>query len=70
MRSHKTNQPNYISGLRLPEIPLPTYSGDLIGWPTFRDWFTVLVTRRSDLSNIECFHYLLGCLRGHALHAI
>lgn len=58
------------SGARLPEIPLPNYSGDLTGWPVFRDRFTTLVINRTDLSDIERFYYLLGCLRGEALDAI
>lgn len=55
---------------RLPDIPLPTYNGDLLGWPVFRDRFLALVGHRADLSNIERFYYLLGCLKDDALYTI
>jgi len=55
---------------RLPEIPLPTYNGDLSGWPVFRDRYTALIVNRPELSNIERFYYLLGCLTGEALNTI
>lgn len=57
-------------GSRLPEIPLPSFSGSLFEWPVFHDRFDALVGRRTDLSNIERFYYLLGCLKGEALQAI
>lgn len=68
--SHKSNNGINFHRSRLPDIPLPSYSGDLIGWPVFRDRFNALVVQRGDLSNIERFYYLLGCLKGEALHAI
>lgn len=68
--SYKSNVNNRSSGSRLPEIPLPSFNGDILGWPVFRDRFIALVVCRSDLSNVERFYYLLGCLHGEALHAI
>jgi len=55
---------------RLPEIPLTTYSGDLLAWPVFRDRFQALVVERNGLSNIERFYYLLSCLKDDALCSI
>lgn len=57
-------------GSRLPEIPLPSFSGDLHEWPVFRDRFEALVGSRNDLSDIERFYYLLGTLKNTARHAI
>lgn len=57
-------------GSRLPEIPLPKFSGNLFDWPVFRDRFDALVGKRSDLTDIERFYYLIGCLKDEALHTI
>ncbi|CAI6360469.1 unnamed protein product [Macrosiphum euphorbiae] len=55
---------------RLPEIPLLSFSGELSGWPAFRDRFTDLVVLDDELTDSDRFYYLLGCLRGDALSAI
>jgi len=57
------------SGVRLPKIPLPSYSGDLYGWPVFRDQFNIQV-KREELPNIVKFYYLLGCLKDDARQSI
>jgi len=44
---------------RLPEIPLPSFDGELSEWPVFRDYFTVRVVNSTEHSNIERFSYLL-----------
>ncbi|KAL4141999.1 hypothetical protein QTP88_004531 [Uroleucon formosanum] len=55
---------------RLPEIPLPKFSGEFREWPAFRDKFAALVNSRSDLSNFEKIYYLMGCLEGAAAEAV
>ncbi|XP_050523389.1 uncharacterized protein LOC126895495 [Daktulosphaira vitifoliae] len=67
-----SNKSGINSGMRsrLPEIPLPSYSGSFSDWPVFRDRFKALIAQRTDLSNIERFYYLLGCLKGEALNSI
>ncbi|KAL4101316.1 hypothetical protein QTP88_021336 [Uroleucon formosanum] len=55
---------------RLPEIPLPKFSGEFREWPAFRDKFSALVNSRSDLSNFEKIYYLMGCLEGAAAEAV
>lgn len=55
---------------RLPEIPLPTFSGNMLEWPVFHDCFDALIGQRTGLSDIERFYYLLGCLKDEALHTI
>lgn len=47
---------------RLPEIPLPTFDGQLQNWPVFRDRFLALVANRPGISEIDKFYYLIGCL--------
>jgi len=55
---------------RLPEIPLPTFYGDVFKWLTFRDRFTSMIDQRPDTSDIDKFYYLTGCLRDSALETI
>ncbi|CAI6354285.1 unnamed protein product [Macrosiphum euphorbiae] len=53
--------------MRLPEIPLPKFDGDLRSWPDFRDCFVDLVIRNTDIdSDSTRFYYLLGCLQADA----
>ncbi|KAF0721996.1 Uncharacterized protein FWK35_00015419, partial [Aphis craccivora] len=52
--------------VRLPEIPLPHFEGELADWPVFRDRFIALVDSRSNISNIEKLYYLLSCLQCEA----
>ncbi|XP_050065185.1 uncharacterized protein LOC126554126 [Aphis gossypii] len=61
-------QPSH--SMRLPEIPLPRFSGDLADWPVFRDRFVALVDSRSNISNIEKFYYLLSCLELEASEVV
>lgn len=56
--------------VRLPEIPLPRFEGELANWPDFRDRFTALVHSRSTISNAEKFYYLLSCLGTDPLEAV
>lgn len=56
--------------VRLPEIPLPTFDGDIFQWPSFRDRFLSMVDNRQQLSNIDKIYYLIGCLKSVALDAV
>ncbi|XP_025193542.1 uncharacterized protein LOC112593380, partial [Melanaphis sacchari] len=55
---------------RLPEIPLPIFHGDIFKWLTFRDRFISMVDQRPNITDIDKFYYLTGCLRDNALEAI
>ncbi|KAF0706113.1 Uncharacterized protein FWK35_00038350, partial [Aphis craccivora] len=55
---------------RLPEIPLPIFHGDIFKWLTFRDRFISMVDQRPNITEIDKFYYLTGCLRDNALEAI
>uniref|UniRef100_A0A0A9Z001 Integrase catalytic domain-containing protein n=1 Tax=Lygus hesperus TaxID=30085 RepID=A0A0A9Z001_LYGHE len=61
------------SGMRskgLPKIQLPSFDGELINWPKFRDTYQSLVHSEESLSPMEKFHYLRTALRGCALSVI
>lgn len=59
-----------LSLVRLPEIPLPRFEGNLTDWPVFRDRFIALVDSRSTIANIEKFYYLLNCLGSEASEVV
>ncbi|XP_062535045.1 uncharacterized protein LOC134204234 [Armigeres subalbatus] len=56
--------PNVVEHVRLPQIKLQTFNGDLDEWISFRDLFTSLIHSRGDLPDVEKLHYLKGCLLG------
>lgn len=71
----KTNLDNTINScsnscsnkanIKLPEIKLPTFDGDILNWLTFKNVFEGLVVQ-SELPNSSKFYYLSGALKGDA----
>ncbi|XP_058448801.1 uncharacterized protein LOC131428773 [Malaya genurostris] len=59
-----------ISRVKLPEIRLPTFSGRMHEWVTFRDTFHSLIDQSSQLNEIDKFTYLRASLSGEALQEI
>ncbi|XP_055591255.1 uncharacterized protein LOC129743295 [Uranotaenia lowii] len=55
-----------VEHVKLPQIKLQTFSGDVDEWLSFRDLFLSLIHTKADLPNVEKFHYLKGCLAGEA----
>ncbi|XP_058456985.1 uncharacterized protein LOC131434335 [Malaya genurostris] len=53
-----------VDHVRLPQIKLQTFNGDIDEWLGFRDLFTSLIHWKTDLPEVEKFHYLKGCLQG------
>ncbi|XP_062713376.1 uncharacterized protein LOC134290291 [Aedes albopictus] len=53
-----------LDHVRLPQIKLQTFNGDIDEWISFRDLFTSLIHWRTDLPEVEKLHYLKGCLQG------
>ncbi|XP_062542421.1 uncharacterized protein LOC134210387 [Armigeres subalbatus] len=53
-----------LDHVRLPQIKLQSFNGDIDEWISFRDLFTSLIHWRTDLPEVEKFHYLKGCLQG------
>ncbi|XP_055591231.1 uncharacterized protein LOC129743272 [Uranotaenia lowii] len=53
--------------IKLPELKLPTFSGKLQDWITFRDTFTSMIHNNAHLSDIDKFTYLRTSLTDDAL---
>ncbi|KAJ8723413.1 hypothetical protein PYW08_003325 [Mythimna loreyi] len=51
---------------KLPEIKIPTFSGNYTEWQTFRDLFLGLVHENKALDDAQRFYYLRGHLTGEA----
>lgn len=56
--------------MRLPDVKLPVFSGNLDNWMNFHDLFVSLVHSSHELSNIQKFYYLRSSLSGDALKLI
>ncbi|XP_055633359.1 uncharacterized protein LOC129773739 [Toxorhynchites rutilus septentrionalis] len=50
--------------VRLPQIKLQTFTGDIDEWLSFRDLFKSLIHNKTDLPDVEKLHYLKDCLQG------
>ncbi|XP_055585373.1 uncharacterized protein LOC129738208 [Uranotaenia lowii] len=50
--------------VRLPQIKLQWFNGNIDEWLGFRDLFISLIHNKQDLPEVEKFHYLKGCLQG------
>lgn len=55
-----------VSSFRLPQISIPTFSGDYNSWSAFQDMFISLVHSNRNLTNVQKLHYLKCNLRGQA----
>ncbi|XP_065089398.1 uncharacterized protein LOC135710677 [Ochlerotatus camptorhynchus] len=62
--THEPKMQGVVDHVRLPQINLQTFSGDIDDWLSFRDLFTSLIHWRTDLPEVEKLHYLKGCLQG------
>jgi hypothetical protein len=56
--------------LKLPEIPLPIFSGSIEEWDHFHDIFVSNVDRNENLSPVKKFQYLKAALTGKAARTI
>lgn len=66
-----TQQPALIGmRVKLPELKLPSFSGDLRDWITFRDSFKNLISDNTQLTDIDKFTYLRSSVSGDALQEI
>nr|XP_012215482.1 PREDICTED: uncharacterized protein LOC105667925 [Linepithema humile] len=55
-----------IRQMQLPKLNLPKFSGEQLGWESFRDLFRSLVHEVSDIPPVQKLQYLRGCLAGEA----
>ncbi|XP_055584870.1 uncharacterized protein LOC129737736 [Uranotaenia lowii] len=62
----ETSQHPTVEHVRLPQIKLQTFDGNVDEWLSFLDLYTSLIHCKPDLPEIEKFHYLKGCLAGEA----
>ncbi|XP_065073868.1 uncharacterized protein LOC135697936 [Ochlerotatus camptorhynchus] len=58
------------SRVKLPEIRLPNFSGQLMEWVTFRDTFRSLIHNNQQLTAVDKISYLRSSLTGEALQEI
>ncbi|XP_062716335.1 uncharacterized protein LOC134291918 [Aedes albopictus] len=56
-----------LSRVKLPEIKLPSFSGVLRDWVSYRDAFQSLIHRNRELTDMDKFIYLRSSLSGDAL---
>ena len=60
----------HITGVKLPLLQLPKFSGNVLEWPAFHDAFIALVDSHKKLSNVQKFTHLRSCLSGRAFKCI
>ncbi|XP_018359965.1 PREDICTED: uncharacterized protein LOC108759148 [Trachymyrmex cornetzi] len=59
-----------MSGIRLPTIELPKFSGEVAEWLSFRDTFESLIHKNETIDCIQKFLYLRASLEGVAAQFI
>jgi Protein of unknown function (DUF1759) len=63
----QTPDPNGPSApIRLPDIPLPVFNGNVSEWVYFREKFTALIIENKSLTDFQRLHYLKAALRDEA----
>ena len=63
-------QHDHGCSVKLPELEIPTFDGDILQWREIWDFFHVTVDQNLHLSDVEKFCYLKDRLIGEAKHAI
>ncbi|XP_055526901.1 uncharacterized protein LOC129719531 [Wyeomyia smithii] len=58
------------SRVKLPDIKLPTFSGKVKDWVTFRDTFRSLIHNNRQLDDVDKFTYLRSSVAGDAFQEI
>ncbi|XP_055604180.1 uncharacterized protein LOC129752424 [Uranotaenia lowii] len=64
VRAGETNNRGGFDHVRLPQIKLQSFNGNIDEWLGFRDLYISLIHCKPDLPEVEKFHYLKGCLQG------
>ena len=62
--------PRPSSAIRLPKIPVPTFSGLIEDWESFRDVFRSMVHLNPTLSDVEKLQFLKSSVQGTAKRAL
>ncbi|CAB4033226.1 Transposable element Tcb2, partial [Paramuricea clavata] len=55
---------------KLPKLALPEFTGEPLDWQGFWDQYQVSIHSNINISDIDKFNYLKGCVKGEALAAI
>ena len=55
---------------KLPNLTLPSFSGEYTQWVSFWDQFTTLVDSKRDITNVEKLSYLKLALKGDAAQIV
>lgn len=63
-RQGDTSIQGTLDHVRLPQIKLQSFNGDVDQWLSFRDLFTSLIHWKAELPEVEKFHYLKGLSSG------
>ncbi|XP_045477876.1 uncharacterized protein LOC123683021 [Harmonia axyridis] len=69
-QNQKPNKPTTHSSIKLPEISIPNFSGDIEQWPSFFELFNALITDNDNLSDIQRLMYLKSALSKKPLQLI
>nr|XP_034184624.1 uncharacterized protein LOC117606363 [Osmia lignaria] len=64
--THVANSQNVVNSIKLPQITMPTFSGDFHEWENYRDLFLALVDQNVALTGVQRLHYLKSSLSGEA----
>ncbi|XP_043475512.1 uncharacterized protein LOC122507066 [Leptopilina heterotoma] len=65
-----SNVSSHCRKLKLPQATLPTFSGKVEEWLSFKDTFITMIHRRDDITNVEKLQYLKSVLKDEALRKI
>ncbi|XP_043461993.1 uncharacterized protein LOC122498365 [Leptopilina heterotoma] len=65
-----SNVSSHYRKLKLPQATLPTFSGKVEEWLSFKDTFITMIHRRDDITNVEKLQYLKSVLKDEALRKI
>lgn len=68
--SNSLASPGVANSIKLPQITLPSFSGDPQEWENYRDLFLALVDQNSSLTGVQKLHYLKSSLTGEACLAL
>lgn len=58
------------ANVKLPDIKLPFFDGSFDHWLEYKNSYLTMIHKRSDLDEIQKFHYLRSSLSGSALQVI
>ncbi|XP_051161128.1 uncharacterized protein LOC127281454 [Leptopilina boulardi] len=65
-----SNASSNYKRLKLPQAVLPTFSGKIEEWLSFKDTFTTMIHKRDDITNVEKLQYLKSVLKDEALRKV